>query len=228
VDNLFVFLVVFSYFAVPAHLRHRVLFWGILGAMVMRIAFILAGSVLLARFHWILYVFGLFLIVTGFKLLFQKETEVHPEKNTVLRFVRRFVPVTREYHGNKFLLRRDGRWHATPLLLVLLVVESTDVVFATDSIPAIFGITRDPFIIFTSNVFAVLGLRSMFFLLAGMMDRFHHLPIGLGLVLAFIGFKMVVEPFIEVPIGVSLGVVAALLAGSVVASMLHPSGRKRK
>jgi tellurite resistance protein TerC len=225
VDNLFVFLIIFSYFSVPPHLRHRVLFWGILGAMVMRVAFILAGSALLSAFHWIGYAFGAFLLYTGIKILFQKETEVHPDKNFVLRLVRRFVPVTREFHGSHFFVRQASRLSATPLLLVLLVLETTDLVFAVDSIPAIFGITRDPFIVYTSNIFAVLGLRSLFFLLAGMMDRFHYLPVGLGLVLAFVGAKMVVEGFFPIPIGLSLGVVALLLAGSVVASLLLPPRR---
>ena len=229
VDNLFVFLVIFSYFAVPPHLRHRVLFWGILGAMIMRIAFILAGAALLAAFHWIEYVFGVFLIYTGVKILFQKETEVHPDRNFVLRLVRRFLPVSREYHGTHFLVRQAGKLTATPLLLVLLVLETTDVVFAVDSIPAIFGITRDPFIVFTSNVFAILGLRSLFFLLAGMMDRFHYLPVGLGLVLAFVGVKMIIADYYPIPINWSLGVVGALLAGSVLASLIfskkaRPSG----
>jgi TerC family integral membrane protein len=227
VDNLFVFLVIFSYFAVPADLRHRVLFWGILGAMVMRIVFILAGAALLAAFHWIEYVFGAFLVFTGIKILFQKEAEVHPEKNLVLRLVRRVLPVTREYHGSRFFLRRPGGLSATPLLLVLLVLETTDLVFAVDSIPAIFGITRDPFIVFTSNIFAILGLRSLFFLLAGMMDRFHFLPIGLGLVLAFVGVKMVITDFFPIPIGWSLGLVALLLAGSVVASLLIPAPARK-
>jgi TerC family integral membrane protein len=195
--------------------------------MVMRIGFILAGAVLLRAFHWIEYVFGAFLIYTGVRLLFQKETEVHPEKNAVLRFLRKFVPVSRDYHGSKFLIRNGGRIHATPLLAVLIVVETTDVVFAVDSIPAIFGITRDPFIVFTSNIFAVLGLRSLFFLLAGMMDRFHYLPIGLGLVLAFVGVKMVGAAWYEIPIGWSLGVVIALLGGSVVASLVHRPADKK-
>ena len=227
VDNLFVFLVIFSYFAVPTQLRHRVLFWGILGAMIMRVAFILAGAALLAAFHWIDYVFGAFLIVTGIKILLQKESEVHPEKNLVLRLVRRFLPVTKEYHGSRFFVRESAKLFATPLLMVLLVLETTDVVFAVDSIPAIFGITRDPFIVYTSNIFAILGLRSLFFLLAGMMDRFHYLPVVLGLVLAFVGLKMVLESTYPIPIGASLGTVALLLAGSVAASLIHPAGGRK-
>jgi tellurite resistance protein TerC len=228
VDNLFVFLVIFSYFSVPAHLRHRVLFWGILGAMVMRVGFILAGAALLTAFHWIEYVFGAFLVYTGIKILFQKETEVHPDKNFVLKLVRRFLPVTKEYHDSRFFIRQAAKLYATPLLLVLLVVETTDVVFAVDSIPAIFGITHDPFIVFTSNIFAILGLRSLFFLLAGMMDRFHYLPVGLGLVLAFVGVKMVVADIYPLQISWSLGVVAVLLGGSVLASLLHTPARLRK
>jgi tellurite resistance protein TerC len=226
VDNLFVFLIIFSYFHVPMNLRHRVLFWGILGAMVMRIAFILAGTTLLGLFHWLDYVFGAFLVYTGVKILFQRETEVDPEMNLVLKIARRYCRVSKNYHGSKFFIRDAGRRFATPLLLVLLVVESTDVVFAVDSIPAIFGITRDPFIVYTSNIFAILGLRSLFFLLQGMMDRFHYLPIGLGLVLAFVGIKMLVEGIYRIPIGWSLAFVGLCLTGGVMASLLHkPSGK---
>ena len=171
-------------------------------------------------------IIGAFLVYTGIKILFQKETEVHPDKNFMLRLVRRFVPVTREYHGTHFLIREAGRLYATPLLLVLLVVETTDVVFAVDSIPAIFGITRDPFIVYTSNIFAILGLRSLFFLLAGMMDRFHYLPVGLGLVLAFVGVKMVIGSHYPIPIGWSLGVVAVLLAGSAMVSLIFPAKKR--
>src|SRR5436309_4112347 len=227
VDNLFVFLIIFSYFHVPGHLRHRVLFWGILGAMLMRIIFIVAGTTLLGLFHWLDYVFGAFLIYTGIKIVFQKETEVDPEMNWLLRFARRFLRVSKEYHDNKFFVRQAGRGYATPLLLVLLVVESTDVVFAVDSIPAIFGITRDPFIVYSSNVFAICGLRSLFFLLQGMMDRFHFLPVGLGLVLTFVGVKMLIEGFRPISIGLSLAIVALFLVGSVLASLLYkPRGRK--
>jgi tellurite resistance protein TerC len=220
VDNLFVFLIIFSYFKVPADLRHRVLFWGIIGAMLMRIIFILAGATLLSLFHWLDYVFGAFLLYTGVKIIFQKETEVDPEMNLLLRFARKHLRVTKEYQGNKFFTKIDGKSFATPLLLVLLVVESTDVVFAVDSIPAIFGITHDPFIVYTSNIFAVLGLRALYFLLQGMMDRFHYLPIGLGLVLAFVGLKMLIADYYKIPIGLSLGVVAFVLVGSVAFSLL--------
>ena len=222
VDNLFVFLVVFSYFGVPAQHQHRVLFWGILGALVLRAVFIVLGAALLARFQWLIYLFGVFLLVTGIKLLLAREVEVEPEKNPVLRLVRRFLPVTPAYHGHRFLVRLDGRLFATPLLLVLVVIEATDVVFAVDSIPAIFGVTRDPFIVFTSNIFAILGLRSLYFLLSDFMDRFHYLSVGLGLVLAFIGLKMVGSAWFHVPIGISLGVIVALLGGSVLASFLFP------
>jgi TerC family integral membrane protein len=227
VDNLFVFLIIFSYFHVPANLRHRVLFWGILGAMLMRIVFILAGVTLLGLFHWLDYVFGAFLVFTGIKIIFQQETEVDPEMNLVLRFARRFLRVSKEYHGSKFFVRQANRSYATPLLLVLLVLESTDVVFAVDSIPAIFGITHDPFIVYTSNIFAILGLRSLFFLLQGMMDRFHYLPVGLGLVLTFVGVKMLTEWLYPLSIGVSLGAVGLFLAGGVIASLLHKPTPKK-
>jgi len=228
VDNLFVFLIIFSYFHVPARLRHRVLFWGILGAMIMRIIFILAGVTLLGLFHWLDYVFGAFLVYTGIKIILQQETEVDPEMNLVLRFARRFLRVSKEYHGNKFFVRHAKGLYATPLLLVLLVLESTDVVFAVDSIPAIFAITHDPFIVYTSNIFAILGLRSLFFLLQGMMDRFHYLPVGLGLVLSFVGVKMLVQSLYPISIGVSLGAVALFLTGGVVASLLHTPARKKR
>jgi tellurite resistance protein TerC len=222
VDNLFVFLLVFTYFAVPAELQHRVLFWGIVGALVLRAVFILAGAALLERFHWMIYVFGGFLVVTGVKLLFGGDTEVDPEKNPVLRLARRFLPVTPRYHGQKFFVVEAGRRFATPLFLVLIVIEATDVVFAVDSIPAIFGITRDPFLVFTSNIFAILGLRALYFLLHDFMGRFHYLKYGLGLVLAFVGAKMVGSAWFKVPIGISLGVIAALLGGSVALSWLRP------
>jgi tellurite resistance protein TerC len=225
-DNVFVFLVVFSYFSVPSAYQHRVLFWGILGALVMRLIFILAGAALINTFHWILYVFGAFLLYTGVKLMFQKHESVEPGKNPVFRLFRRFVPMTADYEGQKFVVVRDGRRFATPLLLVLVVVEATDVVFAVDSIPAIFGITRDQFIVFTSNIFAIMGLRSLYFLLSGVMDRFHYLKIGLGLVLAFIGVKMLTEWLWKLPIWLSLTIIALILGGSVVASLLRPRDPK--
>jgi tellurite resistance protein TerC len=220
VDNLFVFLVVFSYFSVPPKLQHRVLLWGILGALVMRAVFIVAGAALLQRFHWVIYIFGAFLVVTGVRLLIQRDAEVHPERNLVLRVFRRVVPVVKEFRESHFLVREGGKWFATPLLMVLVVVEATDIVFAIDSIPAIFAVTSDPFIVFTSNIFAILGLRALYFALAAMMDRFRDLKIGLGLVLTFVGVKMVITDFYEIPIGVSLLVVVGLLAGSIVTSLL--------
>ncbi|HEX5035823.1 MAG TPA: TerC family protein [bacterium] len=222
VDNLFVFLVIFSYFAVPKRNQHRVLFWGILGALIMRAIFIFLGAVLIQKFSWIMYLFGAFLIFTGFKLLFQKGEEVHPEKNPVITLFKKMIPMVDHYKSDKFLLREHGKLFATPLLLVLVVVETTDVIFAVDSIPAIFAVTTDPFIVFTSNIFAILGLRALFFLLAGMMGRFHYLKYGLGLVLAFVGVKMVIVHWYKFPIGVSLGVIASLLGLSIVVSLLKP------
>ncbi len=222
VDNLFVFLVVFSYFSVPPQFQHRVLFWGIVGALVLRAAFIFLGAALLAKFHWMIYVFGGFLVITGIKLLFAGDDNVDPEKNPLLRLARRFLPVTSEYHGQKFSVIENGKRHFTPLLLVLIVIEATDLVFAVDSIPAIFGVTRDPFIVFTSNIFAILGLRALYFLLHDFMGRFHYLKYGLGLVLSFVGIKMVGSAWFKVPIGVSLSVIALLLGGSVLVSWLRP------
>ena len=222
VDNLFVFMVVFSYFGVPAALQHRVLFWGILGALVLRAVFIALGAALLQEFHWVVYVFGGFLVFTGIKLLLQGEVEVHPERNPVLRLFRRLVPTVSEYRGARFTVVEGGRRCATPLLMVLVVVEATDVVFAVDSIPAVFAVTSDPFVVYTSNVFAILGLRALYFVLVGMLGRFHYLKLGLGLVLAFVGVKMLLADVYEVPIAASLGVIAALLAGSVALSLLRP------
>lgn len=222
VDNLFVFLVVFSYFSVPASLQHRVLFWGIFGALLMRALFIFLGAALLQSFHWVIYIFGGFLIFTGVKLLWQREAEVHPERNPVLKLFQRVVPFVTNYRGARFLVREGGKWYATPLLMVLVVVEATDIVFAVDSIPAIFAVTDDPFIVYTSNVFAILGLRALYFALAAMLGSFHYLKVGLGLVLAFVGVKMVIVDFYKIPILVSLAVVFGLLLVSVVASILRP------
>lgn len=220
VDNIFVFILIFAYFAVPPKYQHRVLFWGIFGALVMRGLFIGAGAALISRFEWVLYLFGAFLVFTGIRIMVQRETAVHPERNPVVNLFRRFVPITGDYHGKRFFAREAGRWMATPLLLVLVVVEATDVVFAVDSIPAVFGITHDPFIVFTSNVGAILGLRAMYFLLAGMMGKFVYLKFGLGLVLAFIGAKMLAADVVHLPVELSLGVVAAILTAAVVASLL--------
>ena len=223
VDNMFVFLLLFTYFGVPAALQHRVLFWGILGALAMRAVFILAGAALIEHFHWVVYVFGAFLLLTGVRLLRDKGVEVRPERNPVYRLFSRFVPLVKEYRGNRFFVVEGGRRYATPLLLVLAAVEATDLVFAVDSIPAVFGVTTDPFIVYTSNIFAILGLRSLFFVLAGAMSQFHLLKLALGLVLGFVGTKMLIADLFEVPILVSLGVVAALLFGAIVGSLLWPS-----
>jgi tellurite resistance protein TerC len=222
VDNIFVFLVIFSYFSVPAAYQHRVLFWGVLGAIVFRVIFILAGAALLQAFHWIIYLFGGILLITGFKLLRSSDEQIHPERNPLLRLVRRVLPVTAHYHGQGFFARVGGRLFATPLLLVLATVEATDIVFAVDSIPAIFAVTSDPFIVYTSNIFAILGLRALFFLLAGVIGRFQYLKVGLGLVLVFVGAKMVLSDVYKIPIVVSLLVVAGLIAGSILFSWLRP------
>ncbi len=221
VDNVFVFILLFASFAVPKAYEHRVLFWGILGALVMRAAFIAAGAIILQRFHWVVYVFGAFLVLTGFRILFRGDAEVHPERNPVLRLFRRFVPVVAEYHGPRFTLLRDGRRHATPLLLVLVAIEATDLVFAVDSIPAIFAVTNDPFIVYTSNIFAILGLRALYFLLAGAVGKFRYLKVGLGLILVFVGAKMLLLGVYKIPTVLSLLAVAGILAGSIVASLIR-------
>ncbi|HVE71472.1 MAG TPA: TerC family protein [Thermoanaerobaculia bacterium] len=222
VDNIFVFVVLFAAFAVPKIYEHRVLFWGVIGAIVMRAIFIGLGAALISRFHWVMYVFGAILIVTGIRLMITSNHEPHPERNPMFRFARRFIPAVPEYHGKKFFVKLNGKWLATPLFLVLLAIEATDVVFAVDSIPAIFAITEDPFLVYTSNIFAILGLRAMYFLLAGVIEKFHLLKIGLAVVLLFVGVKMVIADWYKVPIGVSLGVIAAVLAASVAGSMLWP------
>ncbi len=222
VDNVFVFIIIFSYFAVPPKLHHRVLFWGILGALIMRASFIAAGAALISTFHWVIYIFGAFLVFTGAKILRQGDAEVDPQGNPVVRLFRRVVPMAPGFESGNFFLRYNGRFVATPLALVLVTVEATDLVFATDSIPAIFGVTRDPFIVYTSNVCAILGLRSMYFLLAAVIRRFAYLGTGLGIVLMFIGIKMLISGFYSIPIGFSLVIVAAILAGSAVLSLLFP------
>jgi tellurite resistance protein TerC len=219
-DNIFVFAVLFNYFAVPPEYRHRVLFWGVLGAIVFRLTFILAGTALLKKFHWVVYIFGIIVIVSGIKLLMRKDEEIDPERNPVLRLARRFLPITPNYHGQNFFVRLNGKFMATPLALVLLVVESTDIVFAIDSIPAIFAITRDPFIVFTSNVCAILGLRALYFLLEGMIRLFRYLDEGLAVILVFIGIKMLVSEFYEIPTWVALGFVAAVLAITIALSLM--------
>ncbi|HEX7182618.1 MAG TPA: TerC family protein [Thermoanaerobaculia bacterium] len=222
-DNIFVFIVIFNYFAVPPQYQHRVLFWGILGALISRGLFIVMGTALLARFEWLIFVFGAFLVYTGIKILAQKETEIHPEKNPVLKAFQRLMPLTTQYHGKRFFIREAGRLVATPLMLVLVVVEATDVVFAVDSIPAVFGVTRDPFIVFTSNIFAILGLRALYFLLAGLMHKFRYLGFGLGLVLVFVGAKMLLHDWIPIPITWSLGIVLLILTAAIVISLLRPA-----
>ena len=224
VDNLFVFLVIFRYFKVPGQYQHKVLFWGILGALLMRGAFILAGVGLIRRFTWITYAFGALLVYSGIKLLRQGETEIHPEKNPVLRLFRRIFPVTEEYVGGQFFTRRffapRTRLYATPLFVVLLVVETSDIFFAVDSIPAVIAITLNAFIVYTSNVFAILGLRSMYFALAGMMDLFHYLHYGLSVVLIFIGLKMLGSHYVNIPTGWALTIVLLVLGASILASLL--------
>jgi len=225
VDNLFVFLLIFRYFRVPSDQQHKVLFWGIIGALVMRAIFILAGVGLIRRFHWIIYLFGALLIYSGIKFLRQENANIHPEKNPVLRVFRRLMPVTKDYVGGKFFVRQRGLY-ATPLLVALLVVETSDLLFAVDSIPAILAITLNTFIVYTSNVFAILGLRSMYFALATMMDIFHYLHYGLSVVLIFIGAKMLLSHYYEIPTVVALLTVLVVLGISVAASLLLPKGTK--
>ncbi|MBL8050592.1 MAG: TerC family protein [Anaerolineales bacterium] len=220
VDNIFVFILIFSFFAVPDRYQHRVLFWGILGALIMRGILIAVGATLLAQFHWIIYIFGAFLIYTGIRMARHQDEELNPDENPVVKFFKRFMPVTENYEDDKFFVRRAGRLFATPLFLVLLVVESTDLVFAVDSIPAIFAVTRDPFIVFTSNVCAILGLRAMYFLLANVMHQFQYLKLGLSVVLTFIGVKMVIVDLYHIPVAVSLAVVASVLTISIIASLI--------
>lgn len=222
VDNLFVFLLIFSYFRVPSTYQHKILFWGILGALVMRAIFIFGGISLVSRFHWLFYVMGAFLVFTGIKLAFEKDKEIHPDKNPMLRLFQKIVPVSKENHGSKFFVRKNGKLFATPLLLVLIVVETTDVIFAVDSVPAILSITLDPFIVFSSNVFAILGLRALYFALAGIMQMFHHLHYGLSLILVFVGVKMLIEDWVKIPISYSLSAIALILAGSIIASIIWP------
>jgi tellurite resistance protein TerC len=228
VDNLFVFLLLFSYFKVPSEYQHKVLFWGILGAQIMRAFFIAIGTALIAQFHWILYVFGAFLVYTGIRMAFDKGDEVNPESNIVLKLFRKVFPISPEYHGSNFFVNIDGRKHATILFVVLLIVEATDLVFAVDSIPAVFAVTRNPLIVYTSNIFAILGLRSMYFALAGIMNLFHYLKIGLAFILSFIGIKMLIADFYHMPTAVALGVVAGVLALSIVASIIWPETHKQE
>jgi len=224
VDNLFVFLMIFRYFHVsPAH-QHKVLFWGILGALIMRAIFIVVGIGLIRRFHWIVYIFGALLVYSGIKLFRGQDVQIEPDSNPVLRLVRRWIPVTKNYEGEKFFVRRPGLY-ATPLLVVLVLVETTDLLFATDSIPAVLAITLNTFVVYTSNIFAILGLRALYFVLAGMLELFHYLHYGLSVVLVFVGLKMLLSSYYPIPTEAALGVVAVVLAISVLASLMHP--RKR-
>jgi len=228
VDNIFVFVLLFTYFRVPAAYQHRVLFWGILGALVMRGILIAVGAVLLEEFHWILYLFGAFLLFTGIRMGLQKETEVHPEKNPLLKLVRRVMPVTEDYEQDRFVVRRAGQRMVTPLLLVLLIIESTDLVFAVDSIPAVFAVTRDPFIVYTSNVFAILGLRSLYFVFATVIDKFYYLKLGLSVILSYVGVKMLLADIYPIPSFLSLAIIALVLLIAIVASVLRARRMAKK
>ena len=228
VDNVFVFALIFTYFAVPREYQHRVLFYGVLGALVFRAIFIAGGVALLDQFHWILYVFGAFLVITGWRMFRHRNEESDPGRNPVLRLVRRFVPTTDEYHGQKFWVKKAGKWVATPLFVVLVLVETTDIVFAVDSIPAIFAVTQEPFLVFTSNAFAILGLRAMYFLLADLIHRFVYLKLGLSAILVFVGVKMLLLDVYKVPIGLSLAVIGTLITVSVVASLRATRGTDRQ
>lgn len=218
-DNIFVFAVLFNYFAVPPAYRHRVLFWGVLGAIMMRFLFIMAGAALLKQFHWVVYVFGAIVILSGIKLLRRRDEHVDPSKNPVIQLARRFLPLTPNYVGQRFVVREDGKLVFTPLALVLLAVETSDVVFAVDSVPAIFAITRDPFIVFTSNICAILGLRALYFLLEGVMKLFRYLDEGLAIILIFIGIKMMLSEVYPIPVAVSLGVVLFILTATTLLSL---------
>jgi len=221
VDNVFVFAIIFGYFAVPREYQHRILFYGVLGALVFRAVFIAAGSVLIASFAWILYVFGAFLVVTGVRMALHREQTADYDRNVVLRAYRRIVPSTDRFHGKKFLVRQGGRWVATPLLTVLVLIEISDVVFAVDSIPAIFAVTQEPFLVFTSNAFAVLGLRAMYFLLADLMHRFVYLKLGLALVLVWVGVKMLLLEVYKIPTALSLAVVGLILGTAIAAGLIR-------
>ena len=229
VDNVFVFIVVFQYFRVEPRHQHRVLFWGVLGAVVMRAVFIFAGVTLINRFHWIIYLFGAFLVYTGIKLALPKKADgFEPEKNPAVRLARKFVPVTGQFEGGHFFTHVAGKLHATPMFLVLVVVETTDVMFALDSIPAVIAITRNEFIVFTSNIFAILGLRSLYFAVSGIMQLFRYLNVGLAVILSFVGCKMLASGYITIPIHLSLGIIGTVLAASIVASVLLPGAQKQQ
>lgn len=222
VDNLFVFLMIFGYFAVPPAYQRKALLWGIIGVVIIRAIFIFTGVALIERLHWIIYVFGAFLVLTGIKMALEKDKKLEPEKNPILKLFRKFVPVTHHFEGDKFFVRHAGKIMATPLFVVVLVIETTDILFAVDSIPAVLAITQDPFVVYTSNIFAVLGLRALFFTLSGMMVKFHLLNYGLAAILAFVGIKMLLTDIYKLPISVALGTIAALLTLSILASMIWP------
>lgn len=226
VDNLFVFMLIFHYFCVPQRYMHKVLFWGIVGAIIMRTLFIVGGIMLVSMFHWLLYLLGAFLVVTGIKLAVEKDSKIHPEANPIVKIFRKFIPVTSDYDEGHFFVVRNSKYMATPLFIVLIVIETTDVIFAMDSIPAVLAITLDPFIVYTSNIFAILGLRSLYFALSGMMGLFHYLHYGLAAILVFIGVKMLLSGFFSFPIGYALGFIVVALAISVVASLLFPEKGK--
>lgn len=221
VDNIFIFVLIFTYFSVPSEYQHRVLFWGVLGALVMRAIFILVGAALLENFHWIIYIFGAFLVFTGIRMGMHKEKEIHPDKNPVVRLIRRIWPVTDGYVGQHFFVRNAGKLMVTPLLLVLIVIETTDLVFAVDSIPAIFAVTTDPFIVYTSNVFAILGLRSLYFVFASIIDKFHYLQLGLAVILTFVGIKMLLTDLYHISTFASLLFIALVLTLAIVASIVR-------
>lgn len=222
VDNIFVFLLVFTYFGVDSIYQHKVLFWGIFGALVFRFLFIMVGVALLEQFHWIIYIFGAFLVFTGIKLGLEKDKEIHPEKNPILKLVRRFIPITKDFHGPDFFIKRGSRIIATPMFVVLVVIETTDIVFALDSIPAIMAITRDTFLIYSCNAFAILGLRALYFALSGVMRLFHYLHYGLAFILVFIGIKMLIESFVHIPTLITLSVIVVTLTVSVIFSVKYP------
>lgn len=222
IDNIFVFVLLFSYFKVPPEYQHKVLFWGVIGALILRASLIGVGVVLIHQFSWIIYIFGGFLVFTGFRMAMQDDGHIDPEKNIVIRLYKKFFPVTTEYDNGNFFVTKKNKKYATPLFVVLIATEFTDLVFAFDSIPAIFAITSDPFIIYTSNIFAIFGLRAMYFALAGIMDKFHYLKVGLSMILIFIGFKMLIVDIYKIPIGYSLGVIAIILTASVVLSLAKP------
>lgn len=227
VDNLFIFLLIFRYFKTPENLQHRVLFYGILGAIIMRALFIFGGIALVQHFKWLFYIFGFLLIYMGGKIVIQKETEIHPEQNPLVKWFSKWMPFTNKYHGEKFFIYEQGKRYATPLFLTLLTVEFTDLLFAIDSIPAIFAITLDPFIVYTSNIFAILGLRSLFFALKASLDFFHYLHYAIGIILVFIGIKMIIQPFFHLPIWITLGFILTALTSAIVFSFIFPQSKPK-